>query len=139
MTLDGLVKLKEHEGLRLKPYTDTVGKLTVGWGRNLTDVGISEREAGLMLTNDIERATAQCRQSFDWFDSLDVTRQDAIVNLAFNLGIDGLKGFHDMLAAVEKQDWKLAANELLDSQWAKQVQKSRVDDLAGAIEFGVWD
>lgn len=49
--------LIRHEGLKLKPYRDTVGKLTIGAGRNLNDLGISEREAMFLLDNDImERA-----------------------------------------------------------------------------------
>ena len=48
-------QLERHEGLRLKPYRDTVGKLTVGYGRNLEDVGISRDEADFMLDNDIDQ------------------------------------------------------------------------------------
>lgn len=139
MTPDGIAKLKEMEGLRLKPYLDTVGKTTIGYGRNLSDVGISEHEAAILLNNDIERATAQCRATFDWFDALDATRQDAIVNLAFNMGINGLKGFSKMLDAISRQDWKQAALELADSKWAKQVGSNRRDDLMDALELGIWD
>ena len=150
MTPDGIEKLKIHEELRLKAYDDATGKelrpgdtlkgaLTIGWGHNLSANGITQRNAIAWLTEDIEKATAQCRQAFDWLDLLDPVRQDVIIQLAFNMGLAGLKTFKKFLAACEQQDWSLAVNELLDSKWATQVGKERVDDILNAIEYGVWD
>ena len=54
---EALIKMiKRHEGLRLKPYKCTAGKTTIGYGRNLTNVGISESEALIMLKADLEKA-----------------------------------------------------------------------------------
>ena len=65
-SVDLLVEqIKKHEGLELKPYTDTVGKTTIGIGRNLDDVGITEREAEFLLMNDIGRANDEAKK-FDW-------------------------------------------------------------------------
>jgi lysozyme len=139
MTPEGLTKLKDHEGLRLKMYTDSVGIPTIGYGRNLLDVGISYHEAQEMLRTDIARATAQARYSFDWFDRLDPVRQDVVVNLIFNLGIQGLMGFKLMLAAIERQDWPAAAYELFNSKWRMQVGPYRCSDLMRALETGEWD
>ena len=138
MTPEGETRLRDHEGLRLKVYTDTVGKLTVGWGRNIEDVGISYDEAKLMLETDINRATAQARSAFPWFDPLDPVRQDVVVNLIFNMGLGGFKTFHNMIAAIERQDWHSAAFELFNSKWATQVGKTRRDDLCNAMEKGIW-
>lgn len=139
VTPEGLAHLKDHEGFRSKPYLDTVGKTSIGYGRNLSDVGISQREADFLLTDDIEKATAQCRSAFDWFDALDSVRQDAVVNLVFNMGLEGLKTFHLFLAAMANKDWPQAAFQLWNSAWSRQVQKSRVDEITAAIEYGVWD
>lgn len=138
MTPEGIAKLKEHEGRRLKPYHDTVGKLTIGYGRNLDDVGISVEEAEFLFESDLERATALCRYHFPWFDKLDPVRQDVIVNLTFNMGIGGIKGFKRMIAAIESENWSQAAWELSNSRWKEQVGKERHDSLTNALEKGNW-
>lgn len=127
--------LTKHEGLRLKPYKDTVGKLTIGVGRNLEDVGISKEEALFLLENDIARVVAQCRQSFLWFDFLSPERQAAIANMVFNLGLRGFMGFKNMIAAIEKGDFDMAAIEMLDSEWSAQVGK-RATELSHMIKDG---
>ena len=142
MTPDGQNKLIGHEGEVLHAYQDSLGWWSIGVG-HLIDFrkggSIPQRISRLLLADDIAVKTAECRAAFDWFDGLDLVRQDAIVNLAFNLGIEGLKGFKLMIEAIERQDWKTAAFELWNSLWAKQVQKDRVDDLTAALEFGIWD
>lgn len=138
MTPASFLKLQEFEGLRLKPYTDTVGKLTIGYGRNLSDRGISPEEAMLMFKNDIEHATAEARKNFDWFDDLDQVRQDFIVMMIFNIGVPRLKGFANMLAAIEAKDWQQAGAELIDSKWFDQVGPGRGNEMALAIKSGAW-
>lgn len=127
--------LKRHEGLSLKPYKDSVGKLTIGYGRNLDDRGISIEEADCLLNNDIMSALDDCRLNFKWFDSLSIGKQEALVNMCFNLGITRLKGFKKMLAALEVGDYIRASREALDSKWAKQVG-SRAEEIAAALRGG---
>lgn len=124
--------IMRHEGLRLKPYIDSVGKCTIGYGRNLDDNGISASEAEFMLDSDIRTATSECLHAFPWFAELDQARQDVLVNMCFNLGISRLKKFVKFLAAMELGHYDTAANEMLDSLWAKQV-KGRAIELATII------
>jgi lysozyme len=63
--------LKKHEGLRLKPYRCSADKLTIGYGRNLDDVGISEEEAEMLLLNDLLTANIEVENRFVWFEDLD--------------------------------------------------------------------
>jgi lysozyme len=133
MTLEE--QLIRDEALRLKPYKDSVGKLTIGVGRNLDDVGISQQEAMDLLANDIDNASAQLRTRLPWTISLDEVRRAALVNMAFNLGIGGLMQFHHFLAALEAGNYKLAASEMLESLWAKQVGP-RAHRLSIQIETG---
>ena len=119
--------LVKHESLRLRPYVDSAGKVTIGVGRNLTDVGVSDDEAALMLDNDINKALAFCRTHIDCFGSLDSARQNVLVEMAFNLGGAGLMQFTKMLAALEKRDFAAAAESMLASAWAKQVGQRAVD------------
>lgn len=108
------------EGLRLKPYRCTAGKLSIGCGRNLDDVGITKAEAYTLLDNDIARSTRQAQQ-FPWFWELDDVRQDAVIEMIFNLGLSGFQGFHRLIAALDDGDWERASEECLASKWREQV------------------
>ena len=115
-------QIKVHEGCSLKPYADTEGVLTIGYGRNLSE-GISDDEAEVMLSNDITSAvlTAHRVVGAVTFEGLSDERQEVIVNMAFNLGETRLKKFVHTLAALTVEDYEKAADEMLDSKWARQV------------------
>lgn len=113
--------LKLDEGLRRKPYRDTVGKLTIGIGRNLDDVGISEDEAEYLLQQDINRTMADMDRLMPWWRGLDDTRKRVLINMGFNLGVPGLMKFKNTLAAVKEVRYADAAEGMLASKWAKQV------------------
>jgi lysozyme len=130
--------LLADEGIRLRPYQDTVGKWTIGIGRNLSDVGISAVEAYDMLNHDIDRAVLALAARYDWFHDLDPVRQAVLVNLCFNMGIAGLAKFVNTLAAVERGDYAAAARGLRASLWFRQVQKSRSSRLIAMLETGMW-
>lgn len=115
-----LEQLQRHEGLRLKPYRDSVGKWTIGYGRNLDDRGISEDEAGFMLDNDIDQVVAELER-MPLYLSLDSVRQVVLANMAFNMGVPTLLEFRRMLGALARGEWNRAADEMLDSKWARQV------------------
>lgn len=126
--------IKKHEGLRLKPYTCPAGKLTIGYGRNLDDTGISPYEAETLLHNDIQNCYAQCVK-FPFWNTLNESRQAVLVDMCFNMGINRLKGFQKMLAALGRGDYPSAAKEMLSSAWARQV-KSRATELAEIMQTG---
>ena len=113
--------LIRDEGIRLKPYTDTVGKTTIGVGRNLDDKGITHAEAAALLHNDIEECVEHALQIFPAFDHLPDEAQHVIVNMLFQLGSAGFRGFKRFIAAVHKRHWHLAADEILDSKAARQA------------------
>lgn len=110
----------DHEGLRLKPYKDTVGKLTIGVGRNLTDVGISRNEAMALLDRDLARAIVDL-DTFPMFDHLSPIRQRVLIDMRFNLGPSRFRTFKRTLAAVAAGDYQAAAAGMLASKWARQV------------------
>ena len=130
-------QLVRDEELRLKPYTDSVGKLTIGVGRNLTDKGISVQEAQGLLANDIADATADLQAKLPWTATLDDVRKGALLNMTFNMGIGGLLEFHDFLARMQRGDFSGAAGAMLDSLWARQVGP-RATRLSMQIQTGVW-
>jgi lysozyme len=121
-------QLVRHEGLRLKPYRCTAGRLTIGIGRNLDDCGISQSEAYVMLINDIMNCEKQLQAKIpDIYNGLDEVRKSVLLNMCFNLGINGLLGFKNTLAFVKAGDWERAANNMLVSKWAKQVGRRAIE------------
>lgn len=114
------------EGLRLKPYPDSVGKLTIGIGRNLTDVGISRDEALTLNSNDIKDICDRLDAALGWWRHMTENRQQALANMAFNLGINGLLGFRDTLNHLQANEYDLASKTMLSSKWATQVGERAV-------------
>jgi lysozyme len=114
-------ELKRDEGERLFPYVDTVGKTTIGVGRNLTDRGIDPDESALMLHNDIQHVIQMLDASLPWWKSLTDARQRVLANMCFNLGWPRLMLFKRMLAAMQAGDVEEAVAEMMNSTWAKQV------------------
>ena len=112
--------LHEEEGYRRFMYLDTEGIPTIGYGRNLKDVGINPIEAEFLLRNDMQSALIAAA-SFPWFDDLSDLRKAVIVDMIFNMGLPRFKTFKKLIRAVEKKDYPGAAIEMLDSKWAKQV------------------
>ena len=120
-------QLLYHEGIRLKPYRCSADKLTIGIGRNIEDVGITEEEAFYLLNNDIKKVVEQCQRNFEWFDGLNDLRKEAIVNLVFNMGFGKFLQFKKTIKHIENEEFELAGAELLDSRYAQQVGQSAID------------
>ncbi len=123
--------LKRDKEFRSKPYRDTVGKLIIGYGRNLDDMGISEREAEELLRRDVREANSSLSRNFYWFDDLTYNRKRALTNMMVNLGFPKFRKFKKMIKAFEAESYELAAIEALDSKWAEQVgdRSTRIADL----------
>ena len=129
-------QIKRHEGFRRYPYYSSAGKLTVGYGRNLDDVGLDEDEAEHLLSVDIENALIGVKRRIDT-DFCNEARVAVLTNMGFNLGIQGLMKFKKMIAHVEKGDFENAALEMLNSRWASQVP-NRANELAQQMLTGDW-
>jgi lysozyme len=133
--IDDLKKiLLKYEGLRLKPYTDTAGKLTIGIGRNLSDNGISTTEAYFMFGNDLTRTIKEL-EGYTWYLMQPENVQMALANMCFNLGLSKILDFTKMIRALINKDYTTAAKEALNSKWAKQVGQ-RATDIALMISEG---
>jgi len=127
--------LIKHEGLRLKPYLDTVGKMTIGIGRNLDDKGISEDEANYLFMDDVEESAIQIMKVFPSLDGWSENRRNALIDMVFNVGITRFLGFKKMIAAIKNGDWVSAAKEMRNSVWAAQLP-ARVAELSKMVEEG---
>lgn len=130
-------QLRVHEGVRSHAYKCSANMITVGVGRNIDEnggLGLSDDEIDYLLENDIRR----CKQeliTLPWFSEIDSVRQDALINMCFNLGMTRLLGFKNALTAMSVGDYDTAADEFMDSRWAKQVGY-RAEEVCTMIREG---
>lgn len=147
-----IADLVRDEGLRLRPYRDTEGLLTIGVGRcldtspltadELAHIGhdcrsraITETQAKYLLAQSIDATLADLDRELPWWRDLDEVRQRVLANMAYNLGIRGLMGFRNTLSAVRRGDYAIAATGMIGSKWARQVG-ARADRLAVMMREG---
>ena len=119
--------LRRHEGVKNTLYKCTSDKWTIGVGRNLEDVGLSEEEIDMLLLNDIKRTKELMDDYIPWHNDLDEVRQEALINFVFNVGIGTAMKFKKAMAALEAYDYDTAAIEMMDSNWAKQVGNRAIE------------
>ena len=125
--MDKIELIKKHEGLRLSPYKCTSGKLTIGYGRNIEDNGISKQEAEIMLCNDISSCQNELDLNIPAWRDLSEPRRAVLINMVFNLGYPRFSKFKKMLQAIKEKDFNRAAAEMLDSRWARQVGNRAIE------------
>ncbi|CAB4128420.1 COG3772 Phage-related lysozyme (muraminidase) [uncultured Caudovirales phage] len=127
--------LVKHEGLNLFPYFDTTKHITIGVGRNLTNRGISKEEAYTLLDDDINYFSTELNAALTFFCDLNSPRQLALIDMCFNLGLKNFLEFTHMIDALKSSNYALAAKQMLESEWAKQVGQ-RAIDLSDIISSG---
>ena len=116
--------LRKHESVETHAYKCSANKTTIGVGRNIDKnggIGLSQKEIDYLLASDVERVEAELSQAFNWYDDLNDARKDAMMDICFNLGLPRLMLFKKSLAAMSNRHYEIAAIELLDSRWARQV------------------
>ena len=132
-------KILAHEGSERFAYKDSEGHLTIGVGRCIDKEegnGLSMDEQLYLLDNDIAKCRAELYRCNFYRDEKNVVRQDALVELCFNMGIAKLMRFIKMISALESKNYQEASKELANSEWAKEVSLERVMDLQYRIENG---
>jgi len=129
--------LKRHEGSEKFCYKCSTGYETIGVGRNISKngLGLSDNEIEYLLQNDIDRVSVELDSEYGWFDDLDDVRQDAMIDISFNLGQTRLRAFKKALAAMSDGDWGEAADQFMDSRWSGQVG-NRAKELTEMIRVG---
>lgn len=125
--------LMTDEGFRAKPYRCSAGILTIGYGTNIEE--ISEEEARYLLDRRTTLAIVDLA-CFPWFHSLDSVRKRALINMRYQLGPSRFRGFKKMIAALARGDFNAAADEALDSKWAKLDTPERAARVAGRLRTG---
>jgi lysozyme len=133
-------QLRRDEGEVLHAYEDHLGFLTIGIGRLIDKRkggGISAQEAAYLLNNDIDTRIVELERRIPWFKSLDEARKGVLLNMAFQLGVDGILAFKNTLKEVQDGNYSKASEMMLLSKWATQTPE-RAKRLAKQMETGEW-
>lgn len=134
-------QLRFDEGVRKTAYADHLGYLTIGVGRLIDaarpGAGLRDGEIEMLLRNDILDRITQLENRLPWFRDLDEPRQGVLINMAFQLGIEGLLGFKTTLSLIAKCQYYAASEQMLLSKWANQTPK-RANRLAQQMKTGRW-
>ena len=120
--------IKKHEGLKLKPYLCPKKKLTIGYGRNLEDRGITQIEAETMLERDLLDIKLELEDSIKFFYKLDHIRQNVLIEMAYNMGVPKLLNFKNTLEYMRKGDFINASEEMLNSKWHRDFMEYDLKD-----------
>ena len=132
--------LIKHEEKRHKPYDDATGKecktgdiikgkITIGAGRNIQEVGLSDDEVEYLLQNDIKRVKQELKEIFPDFDKLPENVRMVLIDMDFNLGKSRFLTFKKMIQAVKERNWEAMIREMRNSRWCRQVGERCEDDI----------
>ena len=133
-------QLRRDEGEVLHAYADSLGYTTIGIGRLIDKRkggGITPEEAAYLLNNDVDKRQDELLRRAPWMALLDQARFGVMLNMAFQLGVDGLLGFKSTLEMVRTGDYAGAAAGMLHSRWANQTPE-RAKRLSVQMETGAW-
>lgn len=127
-------RLVKAEGRTNKPYIDTVGKITIGVGWNLSDKGLPDDIVEDLLNRSIVDAIDEA-QKIPVFAKLNPPRKVVIIEMVFNMGLHNVLGFRNTLDMINRGDFAGAAQNMLKSKWAEQVG-NRAVELARIMQDG---
>ena len=129
---DLLKKIKEHEGFKSRVYKCTEGYDTIGYGFAVKDLELDEDIAEEILIRKLEKLIQRVRAKFKWLDTVPHEVQGVLVNMSYQMGVNGVSKFKKALHAMQMFQWKIAADELMDSRWARQTP-NRAKELSNII------
>lgn len=132
---DVVDETKQEEGFRSRPYLDTKQVLSIGWGTNIAQ-GIDHTEADFLLRHRLSLRMRECIRVFPWYVHLDDERKAVVLQMAYQMGTDGVAGFRKFCAAMVIGDYETAADEMLDSKWAREDSPARAARLARRMRRG---
>lgn len=133
-------QLREDEGERLSAYQDSEGYWTIGIGVLIDSRkggGITKEESSMLFRNRLNKKEDELNAKFPTYGNLDDARAGVLLNMSYQLGVDGLMAFKKMLNAVRRDDWEEAARQMKDSKWYRQTP-SRAERLIEQMKTGKW-
>tara|TARA_R100000808_G_scaffold22948_1_gene50374 strand:- start:570 stop:992 length:423 start_codon:yes stop_codon:yes gene_type:complete len=127
-----LEAIKHHEGFVEHVYDDSLGIPTIGYGFAIKDLILDEDIAEEILIRKLEKLKRNANSRFKWLEDMPVEVQEVIVNMCYQLGVTGVSKFRKAISALQEGDWNEAADEMLDSLWAKQTP-NRATELSNIV------
>ena len=130
-------RIMAEESCRLDAYQDSLGIWTIGWGHAHVAPGTvwTQQQADTTLDADLFNAIHDLDFHLAWWRDLDVVRAAVLLNMAFNMGVEGLLRFHNTLTFIQDGNYAAASGGMLSSKWAKQVGP-RATRLARMMKTG---
>lgn len=138
--MDIYSQLERDEGKKNSAYADSEGFLTVGIGFMIDarkGGQLFDEEIDFILKNRVSKLSAVLLETFPWMSDLDPVRYAVVQNMAYNLGVAGLSKFVNFLDRLKNKDYAAASNEMLQSEWAKQLPL-RSQRLSIQVRLGIW-
>ena len=129
---DLLESIKKHEGFVEHVYDDSLGIPTIGYGFAIKDLVLDEDIAEDILIRKLERLKRNANSRFRWLEDMPVVVQEVILNMCYQLGVTGVSKFRKAISALQEGEWDEAANEMLDSLWARQTP-NRATELSNIV------
>lgn len=127
-----------EEGYRQFPYRCTAGKLTIGYGFNLDDTGLSEPESAAILHMRLGVLRTILVKYLPWFPALNEARQAALLSMAYQMGVLGLMGFTTTMRLLADGQWEEASRQMLNSRWATKQTPERARRTAYMVRYGIF-
>ena len=129
---DLLESIKHHEGFVEHVYDDSLGIPTIGYGFAIKDLVLEEDLCDEILLRKLRKLGRSVMGKFPFFDSLPPDCKEVLMEMCYQLGVTGVSKFKKALKAMEDGDWEKAADEMLDSKWAKQTPR-RAKEMSDII------
>ena len=129
---DLLESIKKHEGFVEHVYDDSLGIPTIGYGFAIKDLILDEDIAEDILMRKLERLKRNANSRFQWLEDMPQEVQAVVLNMCYQLGVTGVSKFRTAISALQEGDWSEAADEMLDSLWARQTP-NRAKELSDIV------
>tara|TARA_Y100001963_G_scaffold120962_1_gene169175 strand:- start:465 stop:887 length:423 start_codon:yes stop_codon:yes gene_type:complete len=122
MTFSNLIKsIKESEGYRARVYKCTEGYDTIGYGFAIKDLKLTRDVCDIILKEKLLKINNILENRFDWYPTAPIVIQDVVVEMVYQLGYTGFSKFKKTIYYLETEQYTEAADEMLDSLWARQT------------------
>ena len=145
LSAKGIEQINQFEGFKSKPYLDSVGKATIGYGTTYYVNADGSRKAVTLndtpITQEQAHAIKQAVINHDFAPAVNLmfadeiangkisqNQFDALISLAYNIGIKGLKG-SSVYRNIKNGDFKAAADSFL--AWNKGRVNGQLTVLKG--------
>ena len=127
----------DKTGKDLKPGMTLIGNAAIGIGRDLISHGLSPNEISVLFQNDLRMLEPNCSRNMPYWSKLSSVRKVVVMCMVFQIGLRGYLAFDRMEAALDKEDWAVAASEMVKSRWASQTP-GRAARLAAMMRSGLY-